>query len=216
MGKGLIVIGRHGASAIPAATATDSGVAQSSNQAGGHIAARDVNVLEVKGDYIEAPPVNRPTALGRLYERLRDDANGDVVLSDYISQLEIFTRTVEDETVVGLDGKLVAAGRQDQLDMAKRMKEVVYSQLRQHMFSKTFQTIYATLMGKIFEAFQTWVRPAIVSGHSRAEIDIRVHNEIVMPLVAELEACSEYDGVAITEIRGMVYFLTGNCHLCWH
>lgn len=193
----------------------DTGIVQSGNHAGGHIAGGNVSTVSVDKVIMQAP--TRPeSSLNRLYRRLREEAEHDQELTDYIAQLQIFTRFVEDETVVGLDGKFTAANRQDQLDMAKAMKEMVYAELRKNMFSRTFQTIYATLMGKIYEEFQTWVQPAILKGASREQIDQLVNVHVVQPVVSELETCSEYDGVATSTVRGMIYFLTGNCHLVWH
>jgi hypothetical protein len=197
-------------------------IVQSDNMAGGHLAGGnitangDTSTIHVSGDYIQQAHVPRDTALSRLYKRLRDEVAGDHELTEYIDQLQIFTRSVEDEEVIGLDGKFIAANRSDQLDMAKAMKETIYGQLRKNMFSKTFQTIYATLMAKIYEEFQTWVRPAIARGADRAEIDQLVHIHVVKPIVAELEMCPDYEGAPITIVRGMMYFLTGNCHLMWH
>lgn len=191
------------------------GIVQSGNSAGGHIAGGNVSTVSMSDVTFQAPP--RPeSSLNRLYRKLRDEAAQDQELTDYIAQLQIFTRSVEDETVVGLDGKLTAADRQDQLDMAKAMKEMVYAELRKNMFSRTFQTIYATLMGKIYEEFQTWVQPAIAKGASREQIDQLVNIHVVKPVVSELETCSEYDGAATSTVRGMIYFLTGNCHLVWN
>lgn len=192
-----------------------NGIVQSGNHAGGHIAGGNVSTVTV-GDVIIRAPERPESSLNRLYRKLREEAEQDQELTDYIAQLQIFTRFVEDETVVGLDGKFDAANRQDQLDMAKAMKEMVYAELRKNMFSRTFQTIYATLMGKIYEEFQTWVQPAILKGASREQIDQLVNVHVVKPVVSELETCSEYDGVATSTVRGMIYFLTGNCHLVWH
>jgi hypothetical protein len=192
-------------------------IVQSNNTAGGHIAGGHITTTEVAGDYVvnaAQPPVE--SALSRLYRKLTEEAAGDGELTEYIDQLSIFTRTVADEAVMGLDGKFAAAHREDDLDMAKAMKEAVYSQLRKNMFSQTFQVIYATLMAKIHEEFQTFVRPAIVKGADRAEIDRLVNLHVIKPIVAELETCATYDGAAIPTVRGMLYFLTGNCHLVWH
>lgn len=193
-------------------------VTQKSNTAGGHIAGGSiVDGVQIQNveNYI-APPQQCESALSRLYRKLKVEAEGDQTLTEYISQLQIFTRTVQNESVIGLDGKLAAANRQDELDMAMAMKEMIYGELRKNMFSRTFQTIYATLMGKIHEEFQTWIKPKILQGASREEIDQLVHMQIVKPLVAELEQCPEYDDAATATIRGMIYFLTGNCHLSWH
>ena len=194
---------------------TGRGMVQSDNSAGGHLAGGDISTVTVAGDYLVQPPLQRDSALSRLYKRLRSEIADDQELSEYIDQLQIFTRSVEDEVVVGLDGKFSAAGRQDELAMAKAMKEMTYGQLRRNMFSRTFQTIYATLMGKIYEEFQTWVRPAIARGADREEIDRLVNLHVVKPIAAELEMCPDYDGAPTTDVRGMIYFLTGNCHLRW-
>jgi hypothetical protein len=196
-------------------------IVQTGNEAGGHIAGGNIYApdgdqtnVEISGSVIIQPP-RAETHLNRLYRKLREEAEGDQELTEYIDQLQIFTRTVEDEAIVGLDGKFEAAGRQDELNMAKAMKEMIYSELRKNMFSRTFQTIYATLMGKVYEEFQTWVRPAIAKGASREAIDALVNSHVVKPVVAELETCPEYNEAATPTVRGMIYFLTGNCHLVW-
>lgn len=195
---------------------SDKSVTQSGNKAGGHMAGGSVISTHIETQNVLPPLPVRETPLARLYSKLRNEVAGDPELTDYIDHLKVFTRIVEDEDVIGLDGKFQAAGREDQLYMAKQLKEVVFGQLRQFMFSRTFQTIYATLMAKIHEEFQTWVAPAIKGGASRAEIDQLVNLYVVKPVVADLEICTDYEGVAIADVRGMIYFLTGNCHLCWH
>ena len=202
---------------VPHVTGAGQQILQTGNTANGHIGAGDINDVTVHGDVnITLPTSPIETTLGRLYRKLREEAAGDQDLTDYIADLQIFTRVVEHEDIQGLDGKFSAAAREDQLDMAKAMKELIYSELRQNMFSKTFQTIYATLMEKIFEEFQTWVRPAIKSGATRDEIDLVINQKIVQPIVKDLESCNHFDGVATQKVRGMLYFLTGNCHLVWH
>jgi hypothetical protein len=129
---------------------TTGNVNQSNNTVKGHMAARDVIVTNVEA----APQIE--SSLSRLYRKLKTEAGEDPKLVKYINQLEIFTRIVDDKEVIGLDGKLTNARRLDQLNMAMAMKEQTYDQLRAMMFSKTFQTIYATLMAKIFEEFQTY------------------------------------------------------------
>lgn len=181
-------------------------VQQEGNVAGGHIAGRDVVVLPPRPD----------TPLKRLFQKMKDEASEDQVLCDYIRELEVFTRIVENEEVVGLDGKLKAANRSDQIDMALAMKEMVFAQLRQNVFSPTFQQIYAMLMGKIFEEFETWVKPAIMNGLDRQTVDELVSTRVIKPVMLEVELCGDYHGIATQTIRGMLYFLTGNCHIRWH
>lgn len=190
-------------------------VTQTGNRVRGHIGGRDV--YDVRGDINQyIAPTPQESRLSHLYRRLKAEAAEDQHLSDYIKQLEIYTRVVENEEIIGLDGKLNAAFRSDQIEMAMFMKERTYAQLRENLFSKTFQTIYAIIMSKIWEEFVSFVRPAINSGASREDVDALINQYVIKPIAAELDSCTDYDGVAATDVRGMLYFLTGNCHLLWH
>jgi hypothetical protein len=113
----------------------------------GGMAARDINTTN-NTTIINPSELKSETALSRLYRDLQAKAEGDEVLTDYISQLKIFTRVVQNEIVVGVDGKLTAAGRTDEVDMAMAMKEMVYGQLRENIFSRVFQLIYAVTGAK--------------------------------------------------------------------
>jgi hypothetical protein len=200
---------------------SDGRVDQTGNQVTGHLGARDVNAVtgtQYRADaiHVHEAPARAETALQRLFKRLRSEAVADATLNTFIEQLEIYTRVVHIEEVVGLEGKFKHAGRLDQLEMAMRLKEITFAEIRRNIFSRTFQTIYATLMAKIYESFDCWVRPAVIEGSSRREIDQLITQHVVLPIVEELESCPEYEGVAIQTVRGMLYFLTGNCHLVWH
>ena len=185
-------------------------VNQEGNVAGKNIAGRDAIDVTI------LPPPTPETILGKLFRRLKDELKEDQTLCEYIGELEVFTRVVSNEQVIGLDSKLTAAGRADQIDMALAMKEMVFSQLRQNVFSPTFQQIYATLLGKVFEEFETWVKPAILAGAERQAVDELVNVKVIRPIMCEVEQCGDYHGVATQTIRGMIYFLTGNCHIRWH
>lgn len=182
-------------------------VRQEGNQAGGNIAGRDNIIVEA--------PARPENALARLFRRLKEEAADDRTLTKYIRELAIFTRHVEKEKIIGLEEKLKDAGRDDQIDMAMAMKEIVFSQLRDNIFSLTFQQIYATLLGKVFEEFETWVKPVITAGKPRQEIDEIVNMRIIHPIMDEIESCGDYGGVTPQTLRGMIYFLTGNCHIRW-
>ncbi|MER9247754.1 ABC-three component system protein [Mesorhizobium sp. M0590] len=188
-----------------------SSARQTENNVQGNMAGRDVNEV-----HIHLPPEKPKSQLSRLYSRLAAEAEGDKTLTAYISQLEIFTRQVENEKVIGLEGKLVAAGRSDDLHMAMAMKEAVFAGIRENLFSPTYQRIAATLMGKIHEAFHTEIKPLIRGSAPRSDIDQAVNLRVIGPIVAELEECPDFDEAPIPLVRGMLYFLTGNCHVSWH
>lgn len=187
-------------------------VSQSENQVMGDLAAGDIHKTSVT---IQEAPAPAESRLNRLYRRMAEEAH-DPYLTEYIGQLQIFARVVENEDVIGVHGKLEAADRADEVEMATAMKEMIFAELRRNVFSRTFQQIYATLMGKVFELFSTHVRPAIQNGESRSVIDDLVHTKVVQPVAKELSDCPDCTDAPESTVRGMVYFLTGNCHIKWH
>src|SRR5687768_8099408 len=94
---------------VPFGTGAGKQVTQSGNKAKGHIAGGNISDTTVHGDVnVNLPPPAKETALGRLYRKLREEAAGDQDLTDYIAELQIFTRVVEHENIEGLDGKFSA------------------------------------------------------------------------------------------------------------
>jgi hypothetical protein len=194
----------------PPATAS-SEVTQSENYVLGDLAGENIN----KTYNINLPTAPAESRLNRLYRRMAEEAH-DPTLTEYIAQLEIFTRVVVDEDVIGVQKKLEAADRDNEVTLGEAMKEMVFSEIRQNKFSRSFQQIYATLMGRVHALFTQWVWPAIQAGASRSEIDTLVFERVVQPVAAELEDCPDCTDAPETTVRGMLYFLTGNCHIRWH
>ena len=179
---------------------------QTNNVVHGHQSGRDTNsnVISVEGDLVYAPPPAPPASVFRkLFDQLENELQADKTLTTFINQLDIYTRKVEDETIVGLENKLVAAGRQHQIQMAMALKENVYANIKANLFSPTYQLIVATLMSKIHERFETQVRPLIETGIARPVIDKAFSDSITTPLAKDLEDCPQFNDVAIDYIRGI-------------
>lgn len=179
---------------------------QSSNIVGGHVAGRDVNVYHS----------NTPTSLGRLIKKFREEAENHQNLSNFIGELKIFTRTVPNEQVQGLEAKLRAGNREDRMFDALELKEFVYERLKENIASPTFQHVYAYLMSIIKDRFLTYVRPAIEDGRPRHDIDRIIFEDVINPTLRELETCGEPHEFTSQQLNGMLYFLAGNCHIRWH
>ncbi|RNJ47282.1 hypothetical protein B5V01_24350 [Mesorhizobium erdmanii] len=176
-----------------------------------------MNVYANQGDVYLAPPAppSSPNAFRKLFAKLEAEAAEDKVLTSYIRQLEVYTRRVENEEVIGLAEKLHLAGRDHQITIAKALKENVYADIKANIFSPTYQLIVATLMSKVHERFDTQIRPLIKAGVDNAHIDRAVSEQINIPISNELDDCPQFKDVAIDYVRGMVFFLTGNCHIRW-
>lgn len=189
-----------------------SEITQSENYVAGDLAGESIS----KPTYnisLAAPAAE--SRLNRLYRRMSEEAR-DPKLTSYIAQLQVFTRIVQDEDVIGVQQKLQAGQRADEAQLGEAMKEMIFSEVRQNIFSRSFQQIYATLMGRVHALFTQFVSPAIQAGASRAEVDLLVYEKIIAPVSLELEECPDCTDAPETTVRGMLYFLTGNCHIKWH
>ena len=163
----------------------------------------------------QSPAANVQSVFRKLFTRLENEAAADQVLTSYIRQLEVYTRRVENEEVIGLEQKLRLAGRERQLTIAVALKENVYAAIKANIFSPTYQLIVATLMSKVHERFDTQIRPLIEAGLDKAHIDKVVSEQITTPISNELDGCPQFKDVALDYVRGMTFFLTGNCHIRW-
>jgi hypothetical protein len=191
---------------------------QSGNTVLGHMGGRDVNVYAPSGNLHitqEVAPRRERSVFRKLFDKLEQEVASDKNLTTYIRQLEVYTRHVDSEEVIGLEQKFQLAGRASQLAVAVALKESVYSDIKANVFSPTYQLIVATLMSKIHERFVTDIRPLIEAGGSRSQVDKAFSALITVPIASELDDCPQFEDVAVDFVRGMTFFLTGNCHIRW-
>lgn len=157
-----------------------------------------------------------PTSLGRLIKKYQKESEIDQTLKEYIDELSLFTKQVPDEPVQGLVAKLKAADRTDELYDALKLKELIYENLKTNIGSQSFQKIYAYLMALAKERFHIYVRPVVEQGAERSAIDQTIFEHVLDPIRAELEGCGAAHDFTVQTIKGMVYFLAGNCHVRWN
>jgi hypothetical protein len=61
--------------------------------------------------------------------------------------------------------------------------------------------------------FNQYVRPLILNGSSKEDVDAKIHAEIYEPVY---KAIVDFDvSITMQHVAGMLYFLTGKCHLVW-
>lgn len=140
---------------------------QKDNHAGRNIGGRDVHDQHAERD-INIYNAGMPTSLGRLIKRLKDETAGDKSLRGYIEELSLFAQPLPAEPIQGLESKLAAADRSDELYEALALKEMIYERLKANIASPTFQQIYAYLLGLTKDRFATYVRHLIQEGATRS------------------------------------------------
>lgn len=150
--------------------------------------------------------------LEQLYEKLKAEPKS-IEQQKFIEELQHYISQADGD-VLGLEEKFKVAGRIDRLWYAKELKERYYKKLlRTSQFSLVGQKINVYLLALIRTNYLTEVYPKILENETKSNVDMLVNERIVKTLLAELgDNQLEFTS---DDVLGMVYYLTGNCHLKW-
>lgn len=176
--------------------------------AGGDVVARDKYEKHI---HEAAPP--KLSKLEKLKERLRQEINNDAQCHQIIDELLYFQKKVPDDGVIGLEAKLEAAGRSQQLMSALEMKERFAKLLERWSLYGSAQEIFAHLLAMADYRFGHQIKP-LMEKLGSVEIDELIEQKIIVPAI-------EDTGVDVFSLdhhaaMGMVYWLAEQCRVRWH
>jgi hypothetical protein len=185
-------------------TNCDNTVEQKANVVRGDQAGRDVN----KPTFIYQ---SAATPMARMIAKYRVETSNDREVKQTIERLQRWFRSEGD--VIGLDEKLRLGEREDLIALAIEAKDRFSKCLLRHEYSPAAQEIYAFLLAKTYQIFVSIIHPHICRGATAAEIDKLLVSEVY----DKVEVLLEDNPLEIMpeEVMGMLYWLTGNCHLKW-
>jgi len=188
-----------------------SKITQSQNTVAGDQAAGDINKNQISFNY--AYDSQRRTDIAVLIEKFRVEREGDIKFYETVDKLEHYKSSPPGEPTLTLEEKLEKGGCADQLRFARQTKELFSKNLVQFQYSESAQRIHALLLAEVYSRFHRLVSPLIHQGADINAINRAVQVEIIEPVQRLLQ-----DNVLelyAAEINGMLYFLTGNCHIRW-
>jgi len=154
-----------------------------------------------------------PSQMTRLCIAFMEEARVNETLTSILPELEHYMSNVDAEKVIGLEEKLKAANRHDSLYDAARQKEIVAKRLHMHATSKAAQRIYTFILGMLLHRFRVHVKPLIDSGANKVEVDKAALGSVIEPIMEQLD--ENVLDLYWDDIWGMIYYLTGNCHIKW-
>ena len=140
--------------------------------------------------------------------------NGSQANVDFINKIQHYLNNIDGEEFIGLQRKLEEADYSSDFLWANELKESYTKKLTELSLSQSSQKIHAYLLLKIYTFFNFCIKPAIIDGVPKEVIKKRIISDVIMPLtdiVDENNILEFYDD----DFLGMLYFLTGNCHLRW-
>jgi hypothetical protein len=182
-------------------------VVQKDNAAEGDLVGRDKNVTNILVQ-------GQISALRRRSQELKELYSNDEGYRGFIEKLQKYLTYAESNRAVrSLEEKLTAGQRADLVGEAKVLKEQFAKKISRHQFSDQAQELFSHILAQIHSFFNSKVRPLIAAKTDNVVIDALIYDELIKKIYDEVG-----DGtlnIDMQEIRGMLFYLTGNCHLEW-
>lgn len=170
-------------------------------------------ILSGRDTTININPSKTPSYMERLIEKFKEEKKGDVEFNDVIEKLQHYQTKIRDEPVKGLEQKLVVGNQEDRVQYAIRYKEQFAMNLTKNQLYQSAQEICTYILAEVCTRFNSHVYPAIKNGSTTLVINELIQKQVIDP-VQELLGENVLELYA-DDVNGMIYFLTGNCHIKW-
>jgi hypothetical protein len=148
-----------------------------------------------------------------LLEKFKQEQLSNANLREYIDDLDYYYNKKKDD-VIGLEDKLKSAKRQSFIEFAIEAKDKYHRKLYKYQFSEAAQKINLHLLGLVITYFENEIKPMLIRGEDEQIVNSMINERLIKPLLEELD--ENLLDFSAHDINGMLYFLTGNCHLKWN
>lgn len=186
-------------------------VEQNDNTVSGDMAGGNINKPSTIFNY-NSPSV-RISKIKELFARYEQEKQSNVQFKQIVAELQHYTTPLQNETVIGIEGKLTAANRDAYIEYALEVKEHYAKKLTIHEMYESSQLINVYLLALVKSKYMHQVYPLVIRNEDDLTINNAIDTHILNPLLEQLEG--DTLGFTSEDIIGMLYFLTGNCHIKW-
>lgn len=151
------------------------------------------------------------------FRKLKEEIDHDDKLQKKMADIMRY-RTKLPHTL-GLKRKLQDGGyNKTAIDKACRLKQGYAKKATKYQYYEMANRIDDYLFAILSNRFDDYVYPLIVNQRPLADIKQAVSEQVIIPVMKELNANGEDDiylCYTTDDILGMLYYLTGNCHINW-
>lgn len=175
---------------------------------GNYQAARDVNVYNSFSQ--------QDVKMKSLIEAYKEEQKSNPVFNEIIEELNFYLNPVkaEKKNIIGLEKKLKDGQLEDYyIEYAMRMKDIFWRKVERNMFSKVAQQIFIYILADVQVLFNLKIYPLILNDTDQTIIMSKIKDEIIDVLQKKLG--ENILNIFTDSIMGMLFFLTGNCHIKW-
>lgn len=170
----------------------------------------------IKENYGTISISSNRTRMSATFERLEKEIRNNTT-QEVIDELLMYTTKLDGTK--GLEEKLQDGGFKKMfIQKATLQKEMYAKKTTKYECYPAAQEIILSLFARIKNEFDIKIYPMISKGVDVTSIMQEVHKQIVFPILQMIEANGEKDQTLyfnMDHIYGMIYYLTGMCHLNW-
>ncbi|WP_024299169.1 ABC-three component system protein [Methylomicrobium lacus] len=153
------------------------------------------------------------TSLETAIEQVKKACRGEDKLVEILDDLVEYITDHPERKIVGLQKKLENGNRHDLFARASFLKNKFARRVAKNQMSVTEQQVYIQILSAINTTWYQIIHPKIISGSNNHEVDQLIFDNLIKPIH---QAIVRFDSTITSEtVCGMLYFLTGKCHLIW-
>jgi hypothetical protein len=151
-----------------------------------------------------------------LIEAYKQEQKTNSSFNEFIEDLDYYLNPVksEEQNVIGLEKKLKDGQLEAYVEQAMRMKDLFWRKVERYRFSKVAQQIFLYVLADVLTLFNYKIYPFIRNDTAHEIIMNKINDEIINVLLQKLG--ENILDIYADSISGMIYFLTGNCHIKWN
>lgn len=160
--------------------------------------------------------VSTPTRWSKRFEKLKTEVDNSIKIDDFVEDLKEYNTLLDGKS---MPNKLEDGGfTENEIIAAARNKERYWKKFEKNRFYETAQLIDIEIFALIKFNFTTYVYPLIESNSEKRIIKIELNEKVITPILNILNNEGYEDTIlnySVDDILGMLYFLTGKCHINW-
>mgnify|MGYP000061868877 CR=1 FL=1 len=174
---------------------------------------RQLNIQKNSGPIV----LTNKTRFSKRFDKLNEEVASNEKYEGVMEYLKHYLTKLDG---IDMPTKLKDGGfSKNEIIKATRRKEKYAKKLEKNLFFESAQWIDSQLFAKIMIDFETYIeKPLINNGASKDEIFMTVVEKVVKPVLDLINIEGENDDVlnyTLEDVFGMVYYLTGKCHINW-
>lgn len=194
---------------------------QSNNSLGsGNIVNGDLNnngnINNIQNQNVYSQASRNISNIEKCYNDLKFKIENSKDIEDYIEQINHYLHRYTNITksdLRTLEQKLTDANRVNDIEEALYFKESASKFIIKYQQNTSIQYIISSILVLIKKNFMHFVTPLINSDASIYDVNNAIDTHIIKPIE---EILSNTDlSIHFHQVNNLLYFLAGNCHICW-